>query len=174
MRKLSVLLVLWVGMAWGQTGTITSRSPTFIHAECYDIGTSTGVLWIRWSDGSVTGDGSVTRVADGQLPSSSNLPKCVYPKSATIAVDRHEEPLDVPAISLSIKDEPNGPPCYVDFGCAPFKQWCQYGTHPTVTACSEHPTFHWKRTCKDNHRILEHDEQTPPVYWCRKVQSEKP
>ena len=25
-------------------------------------------------------------------------------------------------------------------------------------------------TCSDRARILEHDEQTPPKYWCRKVQ----
>jgi hypothetical protein len=53
------------------------------------------------------------------------------------------DPVDVPAVQVGYYDPPE---------------------------CRETKCIHVKQTCADKSRILEHDENSPPKYWCRKVE----
>lgn len=67
---------------------------------------------------------------------------CATGKTIVEAVFPKPEPLEVPAIRIHPKCEG---------GCVP-------------------PPAYW--TCADKSRILEHNEENPPKYWCRKVKTE--
>src|SRR5271157_5968145 len=62
--------------------------------------------------------------------------------------------LDVPAIDWPVLIHPAG------------EHWME-GMNIFTTA---EDIYEMRPGCDDKHRILEHDQQTPPKWWCRKVQ----
>jgi hypothetical protein len=78
-----------------------------------------------------------------------------------------DSPWDVPAVQEITTEPPN---CSMSFISGSVKTgWYQWHAEEGGSGCvNERPLV---TTCADKRRILEHDEQTPPKYWCRKVQN---
>jgi hypothetical protein len=123
----------------------------------------------------------------------AQTPKCVvygivFECASTVKVQTKPslEPIDAPAITVKTchyEAWSTWPTCDIPCkGKEPCKGGGGYGDSympATKAGCDRdggtlHPMYYKvcnnARGCANKTRILEHDEQTPPKYWCRKVQ----
>lgn len=94
---------------------------------------------------------------------------CATGKTIVEAVFPKPDPMEVPAIRskdvtlMEVFVSPGG----WRTGAAPNCDGQWYNVTPTYSECRVES---W--TCADKSRILEHSEENPPKYWCRKVKTE--
>jgi hypothetical protein len=80
-----------------------------------------------------------------------DVPSCFY----VMLEPPKPEPIDVPAIQT--------------FDGTSFVVLCAKGQKPTIPSMKGY-CLTPRNTCADKSRILQHDEQSPPKYWCHKPQ----
>lgn len=90
-----------------------------------------------------------------RIPDCEHISGCVINDGYLAELAKKPIPLDVAAIQVS-RPEPDVCKDGALDKLSSGKQWCKDNR--------------LKWTCADKTRILEHDEQDPPKYWCRKVQ----
>lgn len=113
------------------------------------------------------GESSLVVNEDGDYVCSTNgEPYKVCTKSEMYSGLRIEppQPAEAPEVPAIKKDVSYHPPL------------CISGQWPNCQIFMEQYPEDWKPpiewTCKNKARILDHDENSPPKYWCRKVQTE--
>lgn len=88
------------------------------------------------------------------------IPTCSIHNNAPTNKIEPEEPIDVPAVAGDWVDKGN------DNG------WCFAVYQQIESKVEKGRCFKRAWTCRNPKRILQHDEQGPPKYWCHKVQPE--
>lgn len=159
MKLLSVLLLAGIWLPLTSGAQTTTRNYEGVGPACPG---KSGV--IRWPS---EGTFYIEDCATGKT-----IVEAVFPKS---------EPLEVPAIHLPAKSYlQSSMSCDVDGICIDSTMRCS--NNGTVVVPEEEEPNHitwpqkckdgWHWGCKDLSRILEHSEENPPKYWCRKVKTE--
>ena len=85
------------------------------------------------------------------------------------------EPIDVPAITKQVLSWSGNKNCHSPYPACICKLegniiTCDHGAKCYLVQCEPDDHYVPITTCADKTRILEHDEQEPPKWWCRKVQ----
>jgi hypothetical protein len=84
---------------------------------------------------------------------------CANPNGCPWLYEPNPEPIDVPAIHSAM----------TEYELSLCREIANQHTKDTAAECKK-ALQRW--TCADKTRIVMHDEQEPPVYWCHKVQAQ--
>lgn len=168
MKLLSVLLL--AGIAFGQTGTPNVAVKRFKFVERVKL---------EQECNSMRGEYTQAIQEYGNGGQDFIYVECFY-YDPPAKVAPKPEPLEVPAIHLPAKSYLlSSMSCDVDGICIDSTMKCS--NNGTVVVPEEEPNHitwpqkckdGWRWGCKDLSRILEHSEENPPKYWCRKVKTE--
>ena len=162
-----LLYLLLAACAWGQTAKLATpccgtRTPVI--PDC-SADTPLGMVCVWRGMPETVKNAQGVIVLKSGITGETEWPKGMHCAVGQWCVTPPKEPLDVPAIHIKGKLRAVPENCIVS--STPYFEWPS-NLGPRPPDCQWINTSHW--SCADPTRILEHDEQNPSRWWCRKVQ----